>query len=77
VRRIARAVGGDRIGHGFRIASLVDGNHLVVALALIEPLGERVDAIVVASGLRMPPLDLDHGLRLPGEAEERREQHRA
>jgi hypothetical protein len=71
VRRVAGAERGDRGGHRLRIAALVDRVDLVVALALVEALGQVVDAIVVRAGHRVPPLDLGDSLRRCREAGKR------
>ena len=47
-RRAAGAIGGDGRGHRFGIAALEHRHDLVFALALVELLGEIVDAVVVA-----------------------------
>jgi hypothetical protein len=55
VRRVAGAVRGDRRRHRFRIAALVDGVDLVVALALVKRLVSALMRSLLTSGLRVPP----------------------
>ena len=61
VRRLPGAEGGDAGVQRLRIGALEDRHDLVVALALVEFLGERLDDLVVGAGHGVPPLDLGDG----------------
>ena len=61
VRRLAGAEGGDAGVQRLGIGALEDRHDLVVALALVEFLGERLDDLVVGAGHGVPPGDLGDG----------------
>ena len=66
VRRLMGAEGGDAGLQGLVVGALEHRHDLVVGLAVVEVLGQRLDDVVVGAGHRVPPLDFGGGHRGAG-----------
>ena len=62
VRVLLGPEGGDGPGHRLGVAPLVDRDDLVLGLGLVEAVGEVVHPFAEGRRVRVPPLDLGHGL---------------